>query len=492
MSKKEIDMIFKKISEKKNSNSKKKSRIVEELFGKFVTKDEYEEAKEEIDKLKEKYLKIESTIKEEIKGKINEISFEDFMDYINKLKNISTIEVSFKINNENKKNIEFEELIQLYFKIKHIILIKGESTCYTLFAKELIFFFASFDIYIEFLRESIIETKELTDFMFKNVFRVGEGEKYEYLEQKLKKKYLRFSQVGTKIDKYLENIKNVEMRKPKSYIEKIISIIMKIQNIEDKSKISINILNIIKTFEDNINSFDDFEKGFFKIILMPVIKELNNEIMIDKRIYNDINGINLDIEPKNRLCFFKGENIGKDEDLYTEYKNYKYLDKLDKSDEIYPILQKTICSFLNTKGGRIYIGIDDDLEVIGYYIRNKHEKKVIKTNLINLVSGFFPKVEDDKIKIHFIPIINYQEGSYYKNFYVIKIIVAQGNIHELYSIEKNFYSSFIRLPGLVRELKCEDIKDEIIKRMTSEEKPIDPKEYDDIEPQDPDGLFDFD
>jgi predicted HTH transcriptional regulator len=63
-----------------------------------------------------------------------------------------------------------------------------------------------------------------------------------------------------------------------------------------------------------------------------------------------------------------GENLGKDEDLTNEYKNYHHLDKLNKNDKAFPILQKTICSFLNTKGGRIYIGIDDNFEVIGYNI----------------------------------------------------------------------------------------------------------------------------
>ena len=70
---------------------------------------------------------------------------------------------------------------------------------------------------------------------------------------------------------------------------------------------------------------------------------------------------------------------------------------------------------------------------------------------------------------------------FYKYLYVIKIIVSQGNIHELYSIRKDSYHSFVRLPGIVRELTRKDIKEEIIRRKSTKEKPVDPREFDDIE-----------
>ena len=43
----------------------------------------------------------------------------------------------------------------------------------------------------------------------------------------------------------------------------------------------------------------------------------------------------------------------------------------------------------------------------------------------------------------------------------------------------------MRLPGIVRELAVEDIKEEIIKRLSTEEKPMQPQEFEDIEPDDP-------
>ena len=196
MSKIEIEQIFKIIEERRNEakkeNKKPKSSIKEVMFlfdrrGKLVTKEEYEGIKDELNKLKEKYSKMGSAIREEIKERINEITFKEFMDYINEFKNISSIEGD-KLNNDNNKDISFEELIKLYNKIKGIILLKGISTCYTIFSQGVITFIWSFNAYIDFGKEKIIETNELTDFIFKNVFLIGENEKYDNLEKNLTNK----------------------------------------------------------------------------------------------------------------------------------------------------------------------------------------------------------------------------------------------------------------------------------------------------------------
>ena len=494
MSLKEIEQIF-KIFEEKKEERKKNNQEIEKGWGKRMimttffnrpiklTQEEYKEFIEEIEKLKEKYLKIESEIKEDTKKRINEITFKEFLEYINELKSIKTIEGYFTVFSKNNKNIEFEDLIKLYSKIKAIILLKGESTCYTIISKEVLFFIGAFEYFIDIEKENIFETKELTDFIFKNVFLVGENGKYDYLEKCIKNKYSDLSLFQNFLFKNFNVLKKESMRKPFSPMEKIISDIMKNQNVEDKSS-----LILIKIKEINIDSLDEFEKDFFKMILIPDIIELNKEIIIEQKLKKDFSQSkdNLEIKPENRLFFYKGENLGKDEDLYTEYKDYYNLPNLQDDSPIIFTLKKTICSFLNTKGGRIYIGIYDDFEIKGYQIVNIDEKEKIKNKIMNLVSDFFPKVENELIKIHFIPVKDYFTNEYINNTYVIKIIVLQGNIHELYSIQKDTFQSFIRLPGLVRELiTCDEVQEEIIKRITSEEKPVNPQEFDDIEPDDP-------
>ena len=58
---------------------------------------------------------------------------------------------------------------------------------------------------------------------------------------------------------------------------------------------------------------------------------------------------------KERIYFFKDEQIINDENEYTEFKNYYFpLGKVQKDELI-----RQFCSFLNSNGGRIYIGIND-------------------------------------------------------------------------------------------------------------------------------------
>ena len=482
MSKNEIRQILEKA--KNDIKSEPEDNIyLTSVFGlNIVNEKEYDYIKKEIEKLKEKYSNLEQDIKREINEKINEIKFKDFLGLIDKLKNISRIDNIFQLYKEKKENISYEELIKFYYKLKHIILLKGVSSCYTLYFKNALYFFCIFNFLNETSKESIIETDEISTFIFSNIFRIGE-EKYENIQNELVGKYPD-SIISNEMYNLFYKIKEEPMRKPNSNLEKIVSNIMKIQDTQGKLNISNDLLyNFNKNFEENIDSFNEFEKDFYNIILIPIIRELNKEVMIEKMINNDLIRPNIEINTKNRLFFYLGENLGKDEDLTNEYKNYHHLDKLNKNDKAFPILQKTICSFLNTKGGRIYIGIDDNFEVIGYNISNKKIKNKIKNNLINLVSSFYPKVENDKIKVHFIPIKNSEDDDYEDNKYVIKIIVSQGNIKKLYSIYKDSYKSFIRLPGVVRELSCEDMKEEIIKRtFNNEQQLIDPKEFNDMEP----------
>ena len=189
MSKDEIDNIFKIIKIKKEQREKNKQipKRVKFIFNNLnegVPEEIYQEIEKEIYKLKEKYSKIENTIKEEIQKRINDIKFNEFMEYINELKNISTIDGFYKINNKNNKNINFEDYIKLNLKIKHIILLKGILTCYTILSQEIIYYIWYFEYFIQKYKENIIETKNLTEFILKSIFLIGNDEKYENIQKK--------------------------------------------------------------------------------------------------------------------------------------------------------------------------------------------------------------------------------------------------------------------------------------------------------------------
>ena len=183
---------------------------------------------------------------------------------------------------------------------------------------------------------------------------------------------------------------------------------------------------------------------------------------------------------KNRTYFYKNEELLFGEDLFTEFKNYQ----LPFSNQNIKEIKKQICAFLNSKGGRIYIGIDDNKIVKGVELTYKKLDE-IRNSLINYTNEFFPKCRTNKINIMFIPIKNVN-NQYIKNLYIIKIIIHQGDTDQLYStIERGGYISFIRLSGQCINLSAQEIRDEIINRNKNPEKSLSKSEFLDPQPENP-------
>ena len=181
---------------------------------------------------------------------------------------------------------------------------------------------------------------------------------------------------------------------------------------------------------------------------------------------------------KKRTFFYKEEKLIYGEDLYIEFKNYK----LPFSNQNIEEIKKQICAFLNSKGGRIFIGIDDNKIIKGIQLDYKKLDET-RNNIINYTFGFFPKCRLNKINVCFIPIKN-ENNLYIQNLYVIKIIIHQGDTNQLYSIiDKGGFISFLRLPGQCANLTAQEIRDEIIRRNSCPDIPINENEFKDPEPE---------
>jgi hypothetical protein len=179
-------------------------------------------------------------------------------------------------------------------------------------------------------------------------------------------------------------------------------------------------------------------------------------------------------DPKLRTFFIKNEKLLFDEDEEIEYKNYVNLTTL--TNDLSEILKKAICGFLNNKGGRIYLGVSDDKIVKGNYLTDK-EQDVVKNYLVNLTSAFYPRCKRDKIRIDYIPVKENEEFIF--NTFVVKVIVKQGDVNKLYSMNNKSYQSTIRASGMVINLECEEIEKEILKRRDYPRALIDDITFDD-------------
>jgi len=150
--------------------------------------------------------------------------------------------------------------------------------------------------------------------------------------------------------------------------------------------------------------------------------------------------------------------LEKKEYTKNNYEREKSHDHFDKE----LIIKKTVCSFLNKNGGRIYFGISDIKKILGINIPH-FEKDSAQLNLFNMISGFWPSANIKNLKVLFYPIKN-SKNKYIRDLYIVKLIVKKGDPYALYSIQKDSFKSFIRSNNQCINLTAENIMKEIIDR----------------------------
>ena len=249
----------------------------------------------------------------------------------------------------------------------------------------------------------------------------------------------------------------------------------------------IEIKNINNNEIKNINYNDNEIKTNF----IYDDEEDEEKINTTEKIINDIK--NLRKKPlKDRIYFYKEENLIAEENQFNEFKKYYFPLNENKKNE----LAKLFCSFLNFKGGRLYIGISDDKRCVkGVVVNNdiSYYEKTIK----DLVKNFYPKINaDDYLKFYAIPVKNNKTGKKIPNLIVFKIIIKKGDPSILYSISKEGLISTMRLQGQCANLTAEEIHKEIIERnkYKKNQKPKikeDDDEMNDPKPQTPLIILDY-
>lgn len=95
------------------------------------------------------------------------------------------------------------------------------------------------------------------------------------------------------------------------------------------------------------------------------------------------------------------------EDEFIEYKNYTW--PINDPDKIH-ILKKTICSFLNYKGGVLMFGVQDKIwKVRGIQLSSSDMDKFKLFVFDTLVTDFCPdlkRIDQELIRVDFFPIKN--------------------------------------------------------------------------------------
>jgi len=164
---------------------------------------------------------------------------------------------------------------------------------------------------------------------------------------------------------------------------------------------------------------------------------------------------------RNRVSFVKGESLFFQESEEIEYKEYTFpfTEQLEKT------ISRVVCSFLNNKGGRIYIGVSDDKIVKGIKLTRQQREDLIHTINHRCIASFEPEILDkDFLQILFLPILNSQTSRVIPGLFVVKIIVKQGEPTLLYSTVKEVLQCYVRRDDQSKILQAKETRELIIER----------------------------
>ena len=289
--------------------------------------------------------------------------------------------------------------------------------------------------------------------------------KYQDLENNVKKKALEYieSQINLikkklKFLKINNNISNASIEYYQETLEEI-------NNLKNKEINNINIKNKEKGNDNDSDSEKNVSEEKKEDENEEIIDEFDengdfedDEVLTYDEIIEEIKEFRK--KPlKERIYFFKDEQIINDENEHTEFKNYYFpLGKVQKDE-----LMRQFCSFMNSDGGRLYIGINDKKIIKGVIANERIINYVKKMN--DLMEDFCPKINiKEFMDFYAIPVRNNHNGKIIDNLFVFKIIIRKGDPAILYSTSSKGLNCSIRLQGQCANLTAEEIHRTILER----------------------------
>ena len=213
----------------------------------------------------------------------------------------------------------------------------------------------------------------------------------------------------------------------------------------------------IEFFNELIQEADDY----FKNINLSKPNDNNIKINEDKKnedkIYKDEIVEKITYKPLDqRTSFYLDEKIKEKRNEVIEFKNYHFPLTFGNKEEI----KQLICGFLNSKGGRLYLGINGQNLVKGVVLNSK-ARDTSRNELVNLTYDFYPNCRTNKIWVDFIPVKDAKTQKFISKKYIIKVRVYPGDPEFLYSMTSKGYRSYMRRGDQCLVLNSIEIYNEI-------------------------------
>jgi hypothetical protein len=160
-----------------------------------------------------------------------------------------------------------------------------------------------------------------------------------------------------------------------------------------------------------------------------------------------------------RTSLYLDEKLKERRNELIEFKSYSF----PLTKEYMEDIRRQICGFLNSRGGRLYIGINGENKVKGVALNSKARDNT-RNSIVNLTHDFYPNCRLDKVTVDFIPVKDKKTNKFINRRYVVKIKILPGDPGLLYSMTTVGYNSTIRKNIQIYELNSTEIYKEIIDR----------------------------
>ena len=187
----------------------------------------------------------------------------------------------------------------------------------------------------------------------------------------------------------------------------------------------------------------------------PLVEEIQNNVNkindIVKKVHENENSSGNKLKNKqNGEYYIYDDTVQFIEDHYHEFKCLKlHLDTVIKY----------ICGFLNSKGGTLYFGINNDGIVKGTDIK-EYEIQSFKKKLYDSLKKFVPPVDEEEVNVNFVPVYKVnnkvQTASIMPNSFVIEIIIKKPSWNDLFFT--NYKECFVKRSASINQLKTKEIK----------------------------------
>ena len=216
----------------------------------------------------------------------------------------------------------------------------------------------------------------------------------------------------------------------------------------------------IEFFNELIQEADDYFKNINLSKPNDKVNKINEDKKNEDKIYKDEIVEKITYKPLDqRTSFYLDEKIKEKRNEVIEFKNYHFPLTFGNKEEI----KQLICGFLNSKGGRLYIGINGQNLVKGVVLNSK-ARDTSRNELVNLTYDFYPNCRTKKIWVDFIPVKDVKTQKFISKKYIIKVRVYPGDPEFLYSMTSKGYRSYMRRGDQCLVLNSIEIYNEIKSR----------------------------